>query len=59
MDPTPIDSLDFLADILQGLALPQRATDGRLSHNVVNAHIQNIFAALQPKPEPKESQIAE
>jgi hypothetical protein len=56
MNPTPIDSLNFLVEILRGLALPMQATDGRLSHNVVNAHVQNIFAALQPKPEPATSE---
>jgi hypothetical protein len=54
MQPTAIESLNFLAGILQRMALPAVAEPNQLSHQIVGKHITNILEALnQPQAEAK------
>lgn len=55
MKPTPQQSLEALAGILQQISLPAVAPEGQLSHSIIAQHLDVLARALEKDEESKET----
>lgn len=55
MTPTPEQSLEVIAKILQQISLPAVAPEGQLSHAIITQHLGILARALEKYEESKET----